>query len=158
MEKPDRERRERRPRPVLVLVARVLCVTVEVSVPKTACVLVLVHVKETPSPLPDESERKCDDGEADRRFDRPLDGLGQDCPDEHERQAESDQRRRVTETPREAEQSARASAAPVSPGHEDRHGGEVIRVGGVAEPEEQGDEKNKGGPPAIRQLRNRSIH
>lgn len=158
MEEADRKGRERRPRPVLVVVARLARVTVEVSVPKTACVLVLVHMEEAPPPLPEETERECNDDQADRRFDPTPDGLWQGGADEQERQAEGDERRGVPEAPREPEQRARAGAPTVRPRHEDRDCGEVIRVGGVAEPEEQGDEKNKGGPTAFRELRDRSVH
>jgi hypothetical protein len=158
VEKADRKRGQWRPRPVLVRVARLVRVTVKVGVPKPTRMLVHVDVEETRSPLPEESERECHDDQSDRSFDYPPEGLGQRGADEQDGQAESDERDGMPEAPREPEQGACPGAPPVRPGHEDRDGSEVIRVGGVAEPQEQGDEEDDGGPTAFRELRDRAVH
>jgi hypothetical protein len=158
MEEADREGREGRPRPMLVLVAGLARVTVEMSMPKAALVFVLVDMEAAAPPLPEETERQRDDDQSDRRFDATPGGLRQGSPDEQERQAEGDERRRVPDAPREAEQGARACVPSVRPGHERRDRGEVIGVGGMAEAEEQCDEENEGGPTFLGELRDRPVH
>jgi hypothetical protein len=64
----------------------------------------------------------------------------------------------VPEAPCEPEQRARAGAPPLGPGQERRQRGEVVRVGGVAEAEEQCDEENEGGPTSFGKLRDRPVH
>lgn len=136
---------------------RLVRVTVEVGVPKPTRMLVLVDVEATCSPLREEPEREDHDDESNRRFDDPPDGLGQGGSDEQEGQAEGDERDCMPESPREPQQRAGASAPPVRARDQAGDGGEVIRVGGVAEPEEQGDEEDEGGPTAFRELRDRAV-
>lgn len=143
---------------MLVLVAALVRVTMDVSVPKAALVFVLVHVEAAAAPLPEETERQHDDDEPDGRFHGAPGGPRQGSPDEQERQAEGDERHRMPETPREAEQRARACAPPVCSGHESRDRGEVIGVGSVAEAEKEGDDENEGGPTPFGELRDRPVH
>src|SRR5262249_16936195 len=63
--------------------------------------------------------------------------------EEHERQAEREQRRGVAEAPREAEASRRAGGALTGAGDQGRDGREVIGVGRVAQAEHDRDEADE---------------
>jgi hypothetical protein len=87
-------------------------------------------------PAKQQPHREVDDHAADRRLGSLLDSLREESMEQENRQAEDEQGRRVAETPCKAELT-RAPGGPIlAARYERRHRGEVVRVRGVAQAEE----------------------
>src|SRR5262249_54696992 len=97
-------------------------------------VRVVVHER-APAPSHEQPQREGDDHEPDRHLRALLDQRRQIGLPKHDRDAQHDQRRRVSQPPGEAE-PRRTSLAVRDEG---RHGGEVVRIGRVPEPKDDGD-------------------
>jgi hypothetical protein len=71
-----------------------------------------------------------------------LNCLRKEAVEEDDRKPEGEQRRRVAKAPGEPELAGARGRALAAARDERRHGGEVIRVARVAEPEQGGDGEN----------------
>jgi hypothetical protein len=96
----------------------------------------------TAAPAEQEPEREVDDDEPDRALGPVLNCLRKEAVEEDDRKPEGEQRRRVAKAPGEPELAGAGRGALAAARDERRHGGEVIRVARVAEPEQDGDGEN----------------
>src|SRR6266508_1532992 len=101
-------------------------------------VRVRVRVEGAAPPAGEEPDREAGDQEADRGLRATPDGVRQIRTVEHDRHAQGEERERVARAPGEPE-LRRVSRAPFGRRDQRRHGGQVVGVGGVPEPEEYGD-------------------
>jgi hypothetical protein len=103
------------------------------------------------APANQEPERKHNNQNPDRDLRTALDLVRQMPAEEHHRQAETEERRSVTNAPRQPE-SRRASCAVARVGqHQRRNGSEVIRIRRVPQPEKKGEDERHH-HPSIGQL------
>jgi hypothetical protein len=104
-------------------------------------VLMHMHMEVASLPAQQEPPRQNRDDDADEGFGTAPDGIRELQIKEYERYAEGTQSRGVTQSPEPAEQgrAARTVALPVE--QEGRNRGEVIRIGGVTQPEQDGEQK-----------------
>ena len=109
---------------------------VAVSVPAVPVIVnmhVRVPVERASPPAHEQPDREGNDHEPDRRLGPSLDGLGQVGRVEDDRQPEGEERRRMAQTPDEAEPAGRPPGVVVTGSDQRRHGREVIWVGCVAQ-------------------------
>ena len=129
MHEADPERAERRADLVAVILLRMrMRMEVEVAVP----------------PANQQANGEEDDERGDRGLRSLLDALGDVALGEQDRDAEDDERDRVTGSPPRAEPRRRPGRALAARRDERRHRGDVIRVGRVAEAEKRSDEEDDG--------------
>ena len=107
-------------------------------------VLVDVRVERAAMPAHEQQHGEEDDHEPDRHLRALLDALGQVGLEEHDRQAEGEQRERVAEAPRGAEGRGPSDGALAGGRDQRAHGREVVRVGRVAQAECDRDERDHG--------------
>ena len=123
---------------VTVVVLDVVRVSVEVAMLHRAMAM-NVGVEAARAPVQQEPDRQRHDHDADRQLGAPLHAVGQVGAEQHDRQAEGEQRGRVAQPPSEAQAPGAARAALLVGGDQRRDRGEVVGIGGVAQPEEDGD-------------------
>src|SRR6476619_3058649 len=87
------------------------------------------------APPYEEPDGETGDQEPDRGLGAALDCLRQVCAIEDDRHTEREERQGVAGSPREAE-PGRVSGAPLGRGEESRDRSDVVRIGGVAEAEQ----------------------
>lgn len=114
-----------------------------------------MHVEIAPVPADQEPDGERHDDQTDRCFGTALDRPRQVTAEEHDGKSERKERGRVTQPPSQTER--RGSARPVSrvPQEEGRDGGEMIRIGGVPQPQQKRD--HEGHDSAVAQSGNELI-
>src|ERR671919_1470024 len=123
----------------------VLYMGVKMGVPDTV-VFVRVNVEEAAPPSDDEPHRQVSDCHCDRAFGELLHALRQ-IPVEHEdRDAEREERRRMTESPGRPQGCGRAGRPLSRAGDEGRDCGDVVRIGRMPQTEQDGHEDDDPGP------------
>ena len=105
-----------------------------------AVVLVTMNVVVPPLPAHDQTHCEVDDQERDGGLSDLLRALGEVLAEEDDREAEDEQRRCVPETPSETEPRGRSSRAFLAARDECRHRGEMVRIGGMPEAEQDSDQ------------------
>ena len=100
----------------------------------------------------EEQDREHDDHHADGGLGRLLHPLREERGEEHDRQAEREERERVAERPTPA-RAWRTAWRPARSASQRRHRGEVVRVGRVAEAEQDRDERDQEQAAAVRDTR-----
>ena len=101
-------------------------------------------------PADEQPHREEGDQRRDRRLRAPLYELGEVALREEDRHTEDHERDRVAEAPGGAEPGGGPRRALASGDDEGRHGGEMIRVGRVPEPEEDRDQQHDRDRPLVR--------
>jgi hypothetical protein len=147
----DAENAEGRPPAVRVEVLLRAPVRVHVGMAHPPLMRVLVHVEGTRPPAHKQAHREPDDDEADERLRGSLGPGRQRMPEEDERSSERDERQAVPDSPREAEAGTGPRITPLPARDEGRDGGDVIRVGGVAKAQQDGDEEDDRQGCAVRE-------
>jgi len=95
----------------------------------------------TPAPAHQQPRGEDGDDHADGGLGGTLQRIGQVGAEDDDRQPEDEQGRRVSASPREAERSRPCRAVPAIRNDQGRHRREVVGVGRVPQPEQDGDEK-----------------
>ena len=98
-------------------------------------------------PADEQPDGEADDQEPDGGLRSLLNRLGQIRLEEDDRQAEGEERRRMADSPGEAEPRGEPRRPLAAGGDQRRHGGEVVRVGRMAEAEQDrhADDGEQGG-------------
>ena len=134
-----------------VLMTVLVAVRVHVRV-ADAVVLVPMEVERTAAPANDQTDREHGDDHADGRLCDPLHCRRQHRVQQHDRQAEDDERERVAEPPGPAQPGGRAPGALLRPGDEGRERDEVVGVARVPEPQQEREQEDDGDAGAVHRL------
>jgi hypothetical protein len=128
----------------VIVAGRVLGVWVKVAVLDLA-VAMRVNMKTATAPAQQQPDREEHDHQPDERLGAPLDRLGQVSAEDDDRQPEDGQRQCMARPPGHAEPSGPLAAAGRVGCDQGRYRGQMVRVGGVPEAEQQrhgeGDEQ-----------------
>ncbi len=115
---------------------------------------VRMEIEVAVAPADEESERQEDDQGRNRRLGALLHPLGKILLEEEDRKAEEHERQSVAEAPERAEPCRRTARALTPRGNQRRDGGDVIRIGRVAEAEKHRDENHDADGGAAREACN----
>jgi hypothetical protein len=118
---------------------------------QAALVCMYVQVEEASAPAHEQPDGQRADDEAHRGLGALLHRLRQVGLEEHDRQAEREERRRVAEAPRETEARGGGARALTRAGEQRRDGREVIRIRRVTEAEDDGDDADQQEGGAVRE-------
>jgi len=91
-----------------------------------------VDMEEPAAPADQEPDGESGDENTDRGLCALLDGLGKIGLEEHDRDAEREQARRMAEPPRRSESRGGLGRTLLGPGDERRHCREMVRIGCVS--------------------------
>src|SRR5437868_1185806 len=107
-----------------------------------------VAVEPALPPAQEQPQREHDDHDADERLRSTLRRVGQVAAEEDDRKPEDEQRRRVPEPPGEPEDRRPARRPDALACDDRRDRDEMVRVGGVAQAEQERDGEDYERPPA----------